>query len=68
MTPEQTVCVTGASGYLASHIVKQLLEKEYRVSGTVRRAPSAYPWLTSLPEADNRLELVIADLLNEGSF
>jgi len=30
------VCVTGASGYIASHIVHQLLQKGYRVHGTVR--------------------------------
>ena len=30
------VCVTGASGYIASHIVAQLLEKGYTVRGTVR--------------------------------
>lgn len=31
-----TVCVTGASGFIASHIVAQLLEKGYAVHGTVR--------------------------------
>lgn len=30
------ILVTGASGFLASHIVKQLLEKGYRVRGTIR--------------------------------
>lgn len=32
----QTVCVTGAAGYIASWLVKQLLEKGYTVKGTVR--------------------------------
>ena len=32
----QTVCVTGASGFIASWIVKMLLEKGYNVRGTVR--------------------------------
>lgn len=32
----QTVCVTGAGGYIASWIVKLLLERGYTVKGTVR--------------------------------
>ena len=32
----QTVCVTGAGGYIGSWIVKLLLEKGYAVRGTVR--------------------------------
>ncbi|GAY55486.1 hypothetical protein CUMW_164570 [Citrus unshiu] len=32
----QTVCVTGAAGFIASWIVKFLLEKGYSVKGTVR--------------------------------
>ena len=32
----ERVLVTGASGYIASHIVRLLLEKGYCVRGTVR--------------------------------
>ena len=32
----QTVCVAGAGGFIASWIVKLLLEKGYSVKGTVR--------------------------------
>lgn len=32
----KTVCVTGAGGYIASWIVKSLLERGYTVKGTVR--------------------------------
>ena len=32
----QTVCVTGAGGFIASWLVKLLLEKGYTVKGTVR--------------------------------
>jgi cinnamoyl-CoA reductase len=31
-----TVCVTGAGGFIASWLVKLLLEKGYTVRGTVR--------------------------------
>lgn len=30
------ILVTGASGYIASHLIHQLLEKHYQVIGTVR--------------------------------
>lgn len=31
-----TVCVTGATGYVASWLIKRLLAEGYRVRGTVR--------------------------------
>ncbi|KUL30676.1 SDR family oxidoreductase [Chlorobium limicola] len=68
MIPEKTVCVTGASGFIASHIVNQLLAEGYRVRGTVRKSPEHYPYLLQLPGAGERLELVEADLLRSESF
>ena len=32
----QTILVSGASGYIASHVIKLLLERGYKVIGTVR--------------------------------
>lgn len=64
----QTVCVTGASGFIAAHIVKQLLDKGYRVRATVRGADSKYPYLTSLEGAAERLQLVQADLQEAGAY
>jgi cinnamoyl-CoA reductase len=32
-----TVCVTGAAGFIASWLVKRLLERGYTVRGTVRK-------------------------------
>lgn len=64
------VCVTGASGFIASQLVADLLAGGYRVRGTVRDASAAgkYEMLTSLPGAGERLELVSADLLAPDTF
>ena len=68
MITDKPVCVTGASGFIAAHIVQQLLAKGYSVRGTVRKSPKNYPFLTGLPGAAERLELFEADLLSEGSY
>jgi nucleoside-diphosphate-sugar epimerase len=38
MSSESVIFVTGANGFLGSHIIHQLLEKGYRVRGTARGA------------------------------
>jgi dihydroflavonol-4-reductase len=74
MTParsvtEALVLVTGASGFIASHIVSQLLSIGYRVRGTVREPSSPkHSRLMALPGAEDRLELIAADLLRPGAF
>ena len=63
--------VTGATGYLASHLIKILLEKGYKVRGTVRSLAKKekYEFLYSLvPEKKNNLELVEADLTDKASW
>ena len=65
------VLVTGASGFLASHIVKQLLELGYRVRGTVRSLKDekkVAPLRKLVENPKHELELVEADLLNESSW
>lgn len=59
------VLVTGASGYVACHVVKQLQEAGYRVRGTVRSLKNAerVALLRNLaPGAKHPLELVEANL------
>lgn len=68
MITDKPVCVTGASGFIASYIIRDLLAKGYRVRGTVRKTPVSYPFLLALPGAEEHLELVVADLLNEGAY
>ncbi|KAL2940744.1 Tetraketide alpha-pyrone reductase 1 [Bienertia sinuspersici] len=67
---EKRVCVTGASGYIASWIVKLLLERGYTVNATVRSLndPTKTKHLLALDGAENRLHLFEANLLVEGSF
>jgi dihydroflavonol-4-reductase len=62
--------VTGASGFIGSHIVKQLLDTGHRVRGTVRHPERARTdgHLTSLVGAAEGLELVEADLLAPDAF
>ncbi|KAL6861913.1 hypothetical protein ACP4OV_017613 [Aristida adscensionis] len=61
----QTVCVTGAGGYIGSWIVKLLLERGYTVRGTVRNPDDAKnAHLRALPGAAERLSLCAADLLD----
>ncbi|KAI3881602.1 hypothetical protein MKX03_017173 [Papaver bracteatum] len=64
------VCVTGASGYLASWLIKRLLLSGYQVIGTVRD-PGNYEkvaHLWRLEGAKENLKLVKADLMTENSF
>ncbi|BFI41808.1 hypothetical protein AXG93_3791s1100 [Marchantia polymorpha subsp. ruderalis] len=66
----RTVAVTGANGFLASWIVKLLLERGYNVRGTVRNPDNLdkVRHLLELPGAKERLVLYKANLLEEGSF
>ncbi|KAL5708085.1 hypothetical protein ACHQM5_018919 [Ranunculus cassubicifolius] len=64
------VCVTGASGFIASWLVKLLLQRGYTVKASVRdpNNPKKTEHLRILPGASERLHLFKADLLEEGSF
>ncbi|XP_058774159.1 tetraketide alpha-pyrone reductase 1 [Vicia villosa] len=64
------VCVTGASGFLASWLIKRLLLSGYHVTGTVRDLgkKKKFEHLLKLEGATERLKLVQADLMEENSF
>lgn len=65
------VLVTGGSGYMASWLVKYLLEDGYRVRVTVRdlENPDKYRHLEKIAErASGSLELFEADLLDPDAF
>ncbi|TKW06757.1 hypothetical protein SEVIR_7G261500v4 [Setaria viridis] len=65
----KTACVTGGNGYIASALVKLLLEKGYAVKATVRN-PDDTEKNSHLKElqALGPLEILRADLDQEGSF
>jgi dihydroflavonol-4-reductase len=65
------VTVTGANGFVASHIIKLLLEKGYTVHGTVRSLANKnkFDFLYKLPHASTtNLKLFEADLSQVGSY
>nr|GME06823.1 cinnamoyl-CoA reductase 1-like [Ipomoea batatas] len=66
----KVVCVTGASGYIASWLLKLLLHRGYTVHATVRnlKDPGKVSHLLALDGAKERLHLFEADLLEENSF
>ncbi|CAI0548868.1 unnamed protein product, partial [Linum tenue] len=66
----KTVCVNGASGYIASWLVKLLLSRGYTVRASVcdPNDPRKTEHLRALDEASERLQLFKANLLEEGLF
>ncbi|KAM7264015.1 hypothetical protein ACFE04_001698 [Oxalis oulophora] len=66
----RVACVTGASGYIASWIVKFLLQRGYTVRATVRNPDDQKKTehLRQLDGAKERLHLFRADLLEQGVF
>jgi nucleoside-diphosphate-sugar epimerase len=66
-----TVLVTGGSGFVGSHLVRRLLERDCRVHTTVRSTADTAkvrPLREMQGEFPDRLALFEADLLREGSF
>lgn len=65
------VTVTGASGFIALHCIRRLLEEGYRVRGTVRRPDQQHVVRTALRSAGaavDRLELRVADLAADAGW
>ena len=65
---ETTVLVTGASGFIAMHIVLQLLQQGYRVRGTLRtpaREANLRATFAQHVDADGRLAFVQTDLMSD---
>lgn len=66
-----TILITGATGYIGSWVTKKLLEKDYNVRITVRDKSKTekYKFLLEIAEKTaGELEVFEADLLKENSF
>jgi len=71
LTDDDLILVTGATGFLASHIIKQLLELGYRVRATVRNLQNdelLFSIRNLVEKPKYKLELVKADLMKEDSW
>ncbi|KAM0941226.1 putative cinnamoyl-CoA reductase [Dioscorea sansibarensis] len=70
MEPGKTVCVTGASGYIGSHVVQILLQRGYTVHGTVQHLDDEAETrhLQCMDGAQDRLKLFQMDLLDYDSI
>jgi dihydroflavonol-4-reductase len=69
--PGERVCVTGATGFIGSHVITTLLDRGYAVRGTVRdpnnTAATAH-LVEHARKVGGELELVAADLIDPGAF
>ena len=65
----ETILVTGASGFVAAHVVKELLEHGYKVRGTVRSEASANGVRKTHPMYADKLSFaIVKDVAAPGSF
>lgn len=60
--------VTGANGYIALHLVRELLENGYHVRGTVRAESKATHLRKTFESYGNKLELVIVEDITKESL
>lgn len=69
IAPGATILVTGANGYIASHVIDKLLSDGYKVRGTVR---AEKPWLdeyfTSQYGKDSYESVVVPSLEDESAL
>ena len=65
----QTVLITGASGYIATHIINEFLEHGYHVRGTVRSEQKADDVRKSVTKHGDKLSFaIVKDIGASGAF
>jgi nucleoside-diphosphate-sugar epimerase len=65
MADADLVLVTGASGFIAKHVIKQALARGFRVRGTLRSPEREKAVRAAVAEAGDRLTFIQADLLSD---
>ncbi|KAF3347855.1 hypothetical protein VD0002_g2438 [Verticillium dahliae] len=67
---EQTILVTGANGYIALHIINELLQSDYRVRGAVRSQKASDKVRETFPSYwGSRLEIaIVTDITNSENY
>src|SRR5438876_10523758 len=71
MESEQTVLVTGGSGFLGGWCIVELLQRGYRVRTTLRnlaREPEVRAGIEPLVDAGGRLQVLAADLTDDAGW
>ncbi|ODQ64917.1 NAD(P)-binding protein [Nadsonia fulvescens var. elongata DSM 6958] len=63
-----TVLLTGASGFIASHIVKQLLEQGFHVVGTVRSQAKADYFINRYGKEAPLKFAIVEDIVSDDAF
>ncbi|PWY64803.1 flavonol reductase [Aspergillus eucalypticola CBS 122712] len=66
---DQEILITGASGFVATHVIKSFLEHGYRVRGTVRSEQSAANVRGIFSQYSDRLSFaIVKDIAQPGAF
>ncbi|KAF9647543.1 NAD(P)-binding protein [Thelephora ganbajun] len=69
IAPGSKVLVTGANGFLATHVVKAFLDRQYSVRGTVRSQEKGDHLHKLFSSHGNKFEtVVVKDITQEGAF
>ncbi|KAI5966444.1 GRP2 [Candida pseudojiufengensis] len=72
MSSQKIVFVSGATGFIAQHIVKQLIEKGYKTIGSVRSTEKGEDLKSLLQEAGLQFDLfsyeIVKDITAKGAF
>jgi nucleoside-diphosphate-sugar epimerase len=61
--------VTGANGFVAAHIIDQLIQAGHHVTGSVRSLPKGQQIVSFHPEYEGKLDfVVVSDYAKEGTW
>ncbi|OJJ50126.1 hypothetical protein ASPZODRAFT_1106889 [Penicilliopsis zonata CBS 506.65] len=69
VSKQKTILVTGASGFMGTHIVEEFLSAGYIVRGTVRSEEAALKVRRTFPDQESRLDLtIVPDMAQAHAF